>query len=103
MPLEQSLETHLPYPLQHSCPAHAPPPFRAVLKPDRSRATKTGQITSQLDYSDLPLLTAFTGATLARNRRNLANVGYRPMALIRKETGIGWIGWTPQLFKASPW
>src|ERR1700720_1332855 len=41
------LETHLPYPLQHSCPAHSPPPFRAVLKPDRSRATKTGQITSQ--------------------------------------------------------
>jgi hypothetical protein len=25
------------------------------------------------------------------------------MALIRKETGIGWLGWTPQLFKASPW
>jgi hypothetical protein len=47
MPLEQPLETHLSYPLQHSCTAHSPPPFRAVLKPDRSRATKTGQITSQ--------------------------------------------------------
>ena len=45
-PLEQSLETHLPYPLQHSCPPHSPPPFRTVLKPDRSRATKTGQIAS---------------------------------------------------------
>src|SRR5205807_7220885 len=46
--LEQSLKTHLSYPLQHFRPAHSPPPFRAVLKPDRSRATKTGQITSQL-------------------------------------------------------
>src|ERR1700736_51276 len=48
MPLEQPLETHLPYPLQHSCPAHSPPRFRVVLKPDRSRATKTGQIKCQL-------------------------------------------------------
>src|ERR1700756_1449436 len=48
MPLEQPLETHLPYPLQHLRPDHPPPPFWAVLKPDRSRATKTGQITSQL-------------------------------------------------------
>ena len=47
MPLEQPLETHLSYPLQHSCPAHSPSPFRTVLRPDRSRATKTGQITSQ--------------------------------------------------------
>jgi predicted ATPase len=48
MPLEQPLETHLSYPLQHFRPAHSPPPFRAVLNPDRSRATKTGHITSQL-------------------------------------------------------
>src|SRR5262249_40742721 len=47
MPIEQPLETHLSYPLQHSCPAHPRPPFWAVLKPDRSRATKTGQITRQ--------------------------------------------------------
>src|ERR1700756_294156 len=51
MPLEQPLETHLPYPLQHLRPDHPPPPFRTVLKPDRSRATKTGQITSQLHTS----------------------------------------------------
>jgi hypothetical protein len=45
MPLEQPLETHLPTP----CSASARPiprPFRAVLKPDRSRATKIGRITS---------------------------------------------------------
>ncbi len=47
MPIEQRCEPHLSYPLQHSRPAHPPPPFRAVLKPDRSRATKSGQITSQ--------------------------------------------------------
>src|ERR1700756_2145625 len=36
MPLEQPLETHLPYPLQHLRPDHPPPPFYAVQKPDRS-------------------------------------------------------------------
>ena len=48
MPVEQPLEPHLSHPLQHPRPAHSPPPFRAVLKPDRSRATNSGQITRQL-------------------------------------------------------
>ncbi len=48
MPLQQPLKPHLPYPLQHLRPDHPPPPFRAVLKPDRPRDAKTGQITSQL-------------------------------------------------------
>ena len=47
MPIQQTLKPHLSYLLQHSCPAHLPLSFRAVLKPDRSRATKSGQITSQ--------------------------------------------------------
>src|SRR6266478_8551027 len=47
-----NLETHLPYPLQHLRPDHSPPPFRAVLKPDRYRATKTGQITSQPHHAE---------------------------------------------------
>jgi hypothetical protein len=34
-------------PLAALLPARLPRPFRAVLKPDRSRATKSGQITSQ--------------------------------------------------------
>ena len=50
MAIEQSLKPHLPYSLQHLRPDHRPPPFRAVLKPDRSRATKTRQITSQLQF-----------------------------------------------------
>ena len=44
--------------------AHRPPPFRAVLKPDRSRATKTGQLTSQLQPLNADYLTDGLGANL---------------------------------------
>src|SRR5712671_6711967 len=63
-PIEQRFEPHLPYPLQHLRPAHRPPPFRALLKPDRSRATKTGQLTSQLQPLNADYLTDGLGANL---------------------------------------
>jgi hypothetical protein len=47
MPPEQPFETHLPYSLQHLYPDPPPPPFRTLLKPDRSRATRTGEFTSR--------------------------------------------------------
>jgi hypothetical protein len=73
MPLKQPLETHLPYAL---LPGPFPAPLSGVLKPDRSRATKTGQITSQLHDFNIILVEvleevhAFTdGRVVILNRR----------------------------------
>src|SRR4051812_18987230 len=81
MPLEQPLETHLSYPLRHFRPAHSPPPFRAVLKPDRSRATKTGHITSRLHCASRGV-----GPTdrdhVCLARRDLRGRGLAPAGLI---------------------
>jgi hypothetical protein len=54
-PIEQCFEPHLSYALHHSCPAHPSPPFRAALKPGRSRAAKSGQTTSQLHAGNFTL------------------------------------------------
>src|SRR5678816_3265769 len=54
-------------------PSHRPPAFRAVLTPDRSRATKTGQITSRLQTR--PIVIARSAATTQspqRLRRRIA-------------------------------
>src|SRR6185312_2008368 len=44
--IQQRLESHYPDLLKRSCPAHQSLPFGAIQKPDKSRVTKTGQITS---------------------------------------------------------
>src|SRR6266404_1616399 len=46
VPIEQCLEPHPTYPFVNSCPVHSRPLVGAVLKPDTSRATYSGQITS---------------------------------------------------------
>ena len=78
----ERFEPHLPYPLQHRRLAHRPPPFRAVLKPDRSRATRTGQISTQ-PQSVLELLracrnrgTLLASASLLRSAVHYGHPGY---------------------------